>query len=248
VSGALKDESERAPTQGYPWLGIVLSVAGLVVLGLLVLAVEPLRTGVGDALHGDTDALRSEIRSLGVWGGLLVLALALAHAVIWYPAEILDAAAGFVYGFWVALPLVVVGWILNAIVAYEIGRHAARPLASRLVGRERLLRAEFLIERGGATLLLAVRLIPIAPFSLFSYAAGAVHVPRGRFLWTTVVGYLPITVVFVYVGSQLESLSLSDPIVWIGAIMLLVLLVAGRYVSRSLREPVEPPAGERDRA
>ena len=242
MSGLSADESATAPSGGYPWLGLVLSVGGMVVLGALVVLIEPLRTGIGDALGGNTDALRSEIRDLGVWGGVLVLGLGLAHAVIWYPAEILDAAAGFVYGFWVALPLVAVAWIVNAIIAYEIGRHAARPLASRLVGLERLLRAEALIERGGATLLLAVRLIPIAPFSLFSYAAGAVHVPRLRFLWTTIVGYMPITIVFVYVGSELESLSLSNPIVWIGAIVLLVLLLAGRRVSRVLREAAEPPS------
>ena len=39
----------------------------------------------------------------------------------------------------------------------------------------------------------------------------------GRFLWTTVVGYLPITAYFTYLGSQLESFSIEDPIVWIGA-------------------------------
>ena len=50
-----------------------------------------------------------------------------------------------------------------------------------------------MIERGGATLLLAMRLIPILPFSLVSYAAGAARVPAWRFVWTTAVGYLPIT-------------------------------------------------------
>ena len=32
-------------------------------------------------------------------GPLLVLWLSLVHVIVWYPAEILDAAAGYVFGF-----------------------------------------------------------------------------------------------------------------------------------------------------
>ncbi len=55
--------------------------------------------------------------------------------------------------------------------------------------------------------LIAARLIPIFPFSLVSYAAGAARVPLWRFAWTTVVGYLPITAISVYFGTQLDLLS-----------------------------------------
>ena len=75
------------------------------------------------------------------------------------------------------------------------------------------------------TLLLSMRLIPIVPFSLFSYAAGAARVPLGRFVWTTVIGYIPLTVVFVYLGSQLEELSATDPFLWIGALVLIALIL-----------------------
>jgi uncharacterized membrane protein YdjX (TVP38/TMEM64 family) len=75
-----------------------------------------------------------------------------------------------------------------------------------------------------------VRLIPIVPFSLTSYAAGAARVPPWRFLWTTAVGYLPITAYFTYLGSRLEGFSLEDPIVWIGGGALLLLLLGFRYV------------------
>ena len=70
-----------------------------------------------------------------------------------------------------------------------------------------------MIERGGVPLLLALRLIPIVPFSLVCYAAGAARVPLWRFIWTTLVGYLPITALAVYFGTRLEGLSLTDPLV-----------------------------------
>ena len=107
-----------------------MTLVGVALLALLIVLIEPLRTGVGNAVQGDTESLRDEIRGLHFGGVPIVLGLALAHAVIWYPAEILDAAAGYVYGFWVAMPLIMAGWLLNAIVAYWIGRHAARPCST----------------------------------------------------------------------------------------------------------------------
>ena len=217
-------------------IGIALTVGGIALLVVAILAIEPIRTGVGNALQGDTGALRKEFRELGFGGVLVVLALALAHAVVWYPAEILDAAAGFVYGFWPALALVLFGWLLNALLAYWIGRHAARPALWRVAGQGRFERLERVAESGGITLLLGMRLIPVIPFSLFSIVAGTAHVPLGRFLWTSILGYIPLTALFVYLGSRLEELSPTDPILWLGALGLLALLLLTRRVRRVLGE------------
>ena len=196
-----------------------------------------------DAVNGDTEQVREDLRGLGVGGVLMVVALAVIHSVIWYPAEILDLAVGYVYDLGFALPLIMACWLLNAFIAYEIGRYAARPLIYRLAGEERYLRAEHAIERGGITLLLAMRLIPIVPFSLFSYAAGAARVPMPRFLWTTLVGYLPITVIFVYLGSQLEELSPADPLVLAATAAVLAMLLAVRLIGERVA-PEEDDAAE----
>ena len=174
----------------------------------------PARRPSAAAFRGDNTAgAAKRSTSLGAWGPLLILALTLIHAVVFYPAEIVDAAAGYAYGFFPALVLVMIGWLLSALLAYAIGGSVARPLLDRWLGAERFERIEAKIERGGVTLLIGLRLIPIFPFSLVCYAAGAARVPVWRYLWTTAVGYLPITAISVYFGTQLEGLSLTDPLV-----------------------------------
>ena len=222
-------------------VGVAISIAGIALCALLVVLIEPLRSALGDALSGDTASLRGDVNELGFTGVLMVLALALMHAFVWYPAEILDAAAGVVYGFGPALPLVMAGWIANALLCYLIGRHAARPILYRAFGHERFLGYERAVARGGITLLLGMRLVPIVPFSLFSYVAGSARVPLPRFLWTTAVGYLPITALFVLLGSRLEELSLNDPVVWFGALVLIALLLLTRRLARMFE--TERPAG-----
>jgi len=211
---------------------VAITLGGIALLAAMVLAIPELRDAFEAAVRGDSEEVRTRIEDLGIAGPLLILALALIHSVVFYPAEIVDAAAGFVYGFWSALALTMTGWLLSGLFCFAIGRSVARPLLDRWFGTERFERTEAAIERGGATLLLAVRLLPIVPFSLTSYAAGAARVPLWRFVWTTALGYLPITALFVYFGTRLEGLNITDPIVLGAAAGLLALLLLGHRIMR----------------
>ena len=212
---------------------VLLTVVGFLALAVLVALVPPLREAAGDTIRGDTESLREDLRGLGTGGVLILYALVAVHTFVWYPAEIVDAAAGFVYGFWPALALLMVGWTAQGLLAYVIGRRAARPFLYRWIGRERFERVERVVEAGGAPLLLAARLVPIVPFSLFSYVAGAAGVPVLRFAWTTALGYIPITALSVYFGTRLEELSLSDPLLW-GSILALIGLLGLSHRLRPL--------------
>lgn len=218
---------------------MVVTIAAIAVAGLVLWTVDPLHDAAGFALRGDTTGLRDQLRDLGGWGVLVLLGVVLAHAVVPYPAEIPTAAAGFVYGFALALPIIVAGWLMSGLATYAIGRFAGRSLLYRLAGERRFARAEQAVLRGGAPVLLAARLVPVVPFSLTGYVAGAASVPLWRFTWTTVVGFLPLTVVFVLLGSRLEELSLSDPLLYAALAPILALLFAARPLARRMRAPLD---------
>jgi uncharacterized membrane protein YdjX (TVP38/TMEM64 family) len=229
-----------------PLAEIGITLLGFLLLALLVVLVDPLREAASAAIQGDNAEVRHQIDRLGAAGPLLILALTLLHAIVFYPAEIVDAAAGFAYGFFPALLLMTIGWMLSGLLCWAVGHRVARPLLDRWFGAARFERIEAMIERGGPTLLLAMRLIPILPFSIVSYAAGAARVPAWRFIWTTAVGYLPITALAVYFGTRLEGLSLTDPLVLGSGLALLALLGIGHWAMRrqarrqSAAEPSRP--------
>ena len=127
------------------------------------------------------------------------------------------------------------GWLLSALATYAIGRGAARPALQRLAGEERLEEGARLIEQGGRTALLAARLIPIVPYSLVGYVAGAARVPLWRFTWTTLVGSAPLCAAVVYFGHRLDSLSVTDPGVLVAIGAFIGLLIAGRMLSGRVR-------------
>jgi uncharacterized membrane protein YdjX (TVP38/TMEM64 family) len=202
------------------------TIAAIALAAVVVAAVEPLRDAVGHAVHGDVPGLRAELKGLGVAGAAVLVGLILVHAVVLFPAEIVNATAGLVFGFAIALPLVMVAWLVSALIAYWLGVVAGRPLALRLAGEHRVAVAERVIERGGAPALLVSRLVPFVPYSLVGYLAGAARVPVWRYAWTSFVGILPITAAATYLGHALDDLSASDPLLWV-ALGVIAVLVAG---------------------
>jgi uncharacterized membrane protein YdjX (TVP38/TMEM64 family) len=211
--------------------GAFFTLLGLFALGALVLLVPQLREAVANVLSGNAGDLRRELLDLGPAGALVML----VHAVVPFPSELVNAAAGFVYGFWIALPLVLFGWLLSALATYAIGRLAARPVLQRFIGEERLEEGARLVERGGRTALLAARLVPIVPYSAVGYVAGAAQVPLWRFAWTTVVGSVPLFAAVVYLGNRLDSLSPTDPGLLVAVGSFLLLLVGGRVLTQRVR-------------
>jgi uncharacterized membrane protein YdjX (TVP38/TMEM64 family) len=221
---------EPAPSRR---IELVVSVASILLGAALIAAVPDLRHAVTLAFQGHFTGLRNDIRGLGAGGVGLLLGLMMVHAVLFYPSEIVTATAGFVYGFIPGLGLAISGWLASGLFAFLLGRTLGRPVLRAAFGHKRFSRLVRAIERGGTPLLLASRLIPVVPFSLMCYAAGAAGVRVWQFSWTTVVGFLPLTAAVAYLGSQAKSLSLSDPILWVFVAVVIVLFASTHLLRRA---------------
>ncbi len=218
------------------YAGLLATLLALSVTALLLLLVPELRHAFSLTVHGDLNGLRNYVRGLGVGGAALLFALMLLHAVVFYPTEILTATAGFVYGFVPGVALAMCGWVCSAIVSYGLGRTVGRPVLLAVLGK-RFVALEGALDRGGVQLMLSARLIPIVPFSLLGYAVGATRRSLWTLVWTSAVGYLPLTAAVAYLGAHAQSLSANQPLVWVAVVVVIALLVLSRVLAgHSLRD------------
>jgi uncharacterized membrane protein YdjX (TVP38/TMEM64 family) len=211
--------------------GLLVTVAAVGVAAVAVVVIPELRHAFSLVLHGNLSGLRHYIRGLGAGGLALLFALMLGHSIVWYPTELLTTTAGYVYGFIPGTAFALLGWTCTAVLTYGLGRAIGRPLLRAVLGA-RFARLEQAMETGGIQLLLSARLIPIVPFSLLGYAAGATRISLWRLVWTSAVGYLPLTAAVAYLGSQAHSLSVNDPLVWVAVVVVVALLVLSRVMAR----------------
>jgi uncharacterized membrane protein YdjX (TVP38/TMEM64 family) len=144
--------------------------------------------------------------------GIVVYTLAfVVAAVCLLPGSILTVGAGVAFGLVWGTVIASGASALAAIAAFFVARSAGRVRVARWVARDRRLDAlDAAIGERGLPLVILVRLSPLIPFNLLNYALGLTTVRLRDYTLGTIVGMLPVTVLYVYVGSlagQLVSLA-----------------------------------------
>ena len=144
------------------------------------------------------------ILALGAWGVLASVGLMVIHSFVPFPAEFLALANGMLYGPLWGVMVTWAGAMLGAFAAFGLARCLGRPFVERRLAPRHRRRLDEWADREGWQTLLMVRFLPIVAFNLVNYAAGLTRVGWWTFAWTTAVGILPVTVLMVVLGDQVD--------------------------------------------
>ncbi len=189
------------------------------------------------------------IRGAGVAGMAVFLVAYVVACVLLLPGLILTLGAGFAYGVGVGIPLVWVSANLGAAVAFLLGRTLARDrIAARVAGNPRFAAIDRAVGREGLKIVLLTRLSPAFPFNLLNYAYGLTRVTFRDYLIGSLVGMIPGTAMYVYLGSLITSVTelasgapsggtARQALTWLGfAATVAVTVVITRIARRALDE------------
>ena len=183
------------------------------------------------------------IRDLGPWGPLAFILIYIASVVLLIPASILTLGAGFVYGLgWGSL------WVLLAAniaadLTFLLGRHIARNwIAHKMEASPKFKAIDEAVARDGWKIVALVRLAPVFPFALMSYAFGLTRVPFWSYALAN-LAMIPGTVMYIYFGSVARDLTekVATPpwIKWtIGALTVVVIIYVTRFAKRALTQKI----------
>jgi len=139
-----------------------------------------------------------------------VLAYAAVTAFSVPGGALLTIAGGFLFGVAWASLLVIVGATAGATAVFLAARTALGDSLRRRAGPW-MARMEGGFRRDAANYLLVLRLVPIVPFWLVNLVPAFFGVPLRTFLWTTIVGIVPGTIVYAAVGNGLgETLAMGE--------------------------------------
>lgn len=206
-------------------------------LGGLVLVFVTVAVGVQLAGWDGPEQLREAVEGAGAWGPVLYVLGYAALVLVPTPASVLTILAGALFGLFEGVLLAWLGALLGAVGGFAIGRRLGRPAVDRLLGG-RLAQADRVLAHHGLPAVLAVRLVPVFPFTPLNYAAGLVGVRFRHYLLGSALGMLPGATAYAAVGA-----SGANPLGIVVAVAGLVLLVVvGGWWGRRLlrREGVDP--------
>jgi phospholipase D1/2 len=132
---------------------------------------------------------------------LIVLATFVIGGLLVLPVMLLIAATAAAFGPWLGLVYGAAGAIASAVVTYGIGAAIGRRGIEQVLG-PRLNRVRRAVVQRGTLAVAAVRLVPIAPFTLVNLIAGASKIPFADYLFGTVIGMAPGLILMSALGHQ----------------------------------------------
>lgn len=168
-----------------------IAVAAVVAVVLLV----PLPTAL---------QLRDWATAVGPWFPLAFLAAHVVVTVLPFPRTAFTLAAGLLFGPVLGVAIAVTASTVSALLALLLVRGLGWQL-SKLVSHPALDAVDARLRARGWAAVLSLRLIPVVPFSVLNYAAGASSVRVLPYLLATVAGLLPGTAAVVVLGDALTG-------------------------------------------
>jgi uncharacterized membrane protein YdjX (TVP38/TMEM64 family) len=149
------------------------------------------------------------------------------------------AAFGPILGFAYAAA----GSLASALLTYFLGAWLGRDTLESVLG-PRLNRIRARIERSGTVAVAAVRLVPIAPFTIVNVVAGASGVALPHYMLGTALGLLPGLLMLSAIGSQVMDIvfnpSLGGLALLAAGIVAWIVLVLGAQTLLARLRDAEP--------
>lgn len=190
----------------------------------------------------DVDRVVGSLRRFGQAFGPLAavcgFALALTLAV---PLMFLTLVALVAYGPLAGFGCAIAGAMLGAAASYGIGRFLGRDVVQRL-GGERINRLSRRLASRGLLAVVAVRMLPVAPFAVVNMVAGASHIRLRDLLLGTLIGISPGTLAMTLFAEQIAAaLKNPTPLTFVWAGLTGLLIVVGLWALQRWLRTYGPP-------
>lgn len=181
------------------------------------------------------DRLISDIQDKGAFGVLILLGMQLLQIIVAFiPGEVVQMAAGMLYGpLWGTL-IILLGCVISSSIVYMLVSRLGAPFVQDMVSKEHLEKV-YAFERSGKLNLTVfiLFLIPGMPKDVFTYLVPLTRMPLRTFLLLTTIGRIPGVIVSTYAAAGLAEGDIATSLIIFG-IAAVILIVCGVFRNRIL--------------
>lgn len=208
-----------------------IKIFKLVIISLLIIIVSTVFkfskiTSVNEIIH--------LIKTSGRIGIIVYVLLFTFLPTFFIPVTILAISAGTAFGLWQASLWTFFGAFLNATITYTLSKYFAYELVNDYAKSKYNVEYEKLRNntngKKGFTLMLVLRLLPIAPFTLLNYLSGAVGYDYKIFITSTLLGIIPG--IFCYTNIGASAVQGFSPKLVVSISILLVFLIVTSIIAK----------------
>lgn len=210
-------------------------LAAFVLMGAVVAAMWPVLSGISE--EGGLDALVKAVQQAGALGVVMLLGLQLLQVIVAFiPGEVVQVAAGMMYGPWWGGLIVAVGACLASALVYLLVHWLGAPFV-RSMASDSFMSKFRSFEASGRldTVVFILFLIPGMPKDVFTYLVALTDMKLAPFLLLSTLGRIPGIFVSTYTASSMANGDMTQGIVIfivVAIIAVIGILMRDRIIER----------------
>jgi len=174
------------------------------------------------------------------WAPLPVIVAYTPAAFIMFPRPLITLFAVIAFGPWLGFATSIAGIVVAALATYYAGCVLPRRTVRHLAGAK-LDEMKHVLRRRGLLAILAVRIIPVAPFAIEGMIAGAARIKVWHYVVGTILGMAPGTLTTTVFGDQFAT-ALEDPsrinywlVAGVAAFFIVLIYIVRRWFAKAYR-------------
>jgi len=150
----------------------------------------------------DPKRVKLEVLAWGVWGPLVYVLLYAVGPSFLVPGAVMTIAGGLAFGALWGAVYSLIGADIGAMVAFGAGRFLGRGFVESVVGK-RFDSMLGRIAKHGFQIIFYLRMVPVIPYNALNLVAGASRITFRDYFWASVIGMVPGTILFAFLGDAL---------------------------------------------
>lgn len=225
-------EKNKSSNNAFKFIALIFFIIAII----LLFKYTPIRNYISAA------RLQQFIQSFGFWAPLAYIIIYAIAPTLMFPGSILSLAGGLAFGpIWGTIYTVFAATI-GACGAFWVARIMGRGFVEKLA-KGKLKTFDDSVAEHGLKVMLLLRLVPVFPFNALNYAAGLSLMRFLDYLIGTLIGIIPGTFAYVYLGN-----SLTDILSWkfLSAIALFVLITVVITVVKRRKKKIAGVGGKKE--
>ncbi len=164
---------------------------------------------------GGLNRVIEDVREAGVFGFLILLAIQFLQIVVAFiPGEVVQVAAGMIYGPWLGMLVVLVGCVISSAFVFMLVHKLGAPFVQAMVPEKYMGKFRAFEGSGKLNIIVFILfLIPGMPKDVFTYLVPLTHMPMRTFLLLANIARVPGVLVSTYAASGLVQGDIAQSVI-----------------------------------
>ena len=209
--------------------GDIFKFGGLIAfLALMVVIMVLLWPYIHEVFEpGGLSRVIDDVRNAGPLGFLILLAMQFMQIVVAFiPGEVVQMAAGMMYGPWLGAAVILLGCIISSAFVFVVVHRLGAPFVQDMVPTKYLDKFRAFEESGKLSIVVFILfLIPAMPKDTFTYLVPLTNMRMRDFLILSNVGRIPGIVISTYAANGLVDGNITQSIIIFAVVAVIAIVV-----------------------